>query len=436
MVHYHQSHHDSNSSNYFSHVMTIGKLDYCLGCLGSKLFLIITLPVLLALFVYPNTLISAMVDWSVISLLWLITTISFAYELINKKDIKSRLLLTINNLYLIGSISYVILVPSNINFRNTILLSLILAIPQIGVYMHKSVTQKEFSHKKAKLFIRLLFIIAFFFAIANFGENFYLKLLILSMGILVFSRLRTFSDLRVNSDKFLYSSIPFSDNSLISKFLKKLNIFNANGSVKGISTTSSRISKIYFIIILSILFFFGLVTIGSNLPTLAACSNTAYTATMSIPSWIIMKSSNQKFCSNCGTSSPMDYRFCDNCGSEFHRITPDQQSQPQSQYPAQRGQYQPTQPHTQGYQPYSSQGYRRQDRSKSIPIGVSIAVGLVVLLMTGNIIFAIIMGVVAYFGTLLAMSTNNPCLGYCIMSQCIDCICSATMGERRRGGKF
>ncbi|MCE7735077.1 MAG: zinc ribbon domain-containing protein [Candidatus Heimdallarchaeota archaeon] len=436
MVHYHRSHHDSNSSNYLSHVLTIGKLDYCLGCLGSKLFLITTLPLLLALFVYPNSLISVMVDWTIIGLLWVMTTASFAYELIKKRDVKSRFLLAINNLYLIGSISYVVLVPSKINSRYTILLSLILAVPQIGVYLHKSVTQKEFTHKKAKFFIRLLFIIAFFFAIANFNENFYLKLVILSMGILVFSRLRTFSDLRVNSDKFLFSSIPFSDNSLLSKFLKKLKIFDSNGSVKGLNSASSLISKIYFIIIISILYFFGLVIIGSNLPTLAACSNTVYTTTMSVPSWIIMKSSNQKFCANCGTASPMDYRFCDNCGSEFHLVTPDQQSQPQSQHPPQRGQYQQTQPYNQGYQPYSGQGHRREDKSKSIPIGVSIAVGLVVLLMTGNIIFAIIMGVVAYFGTIFAMSTNNPCLGYCVMRTCMDCICSATMGERRRGGKF
>ena len=434
MGHYHRSHHDSNSSNYFSHVLTIRKLDYCLGCLGSKLFLIITLPVLLALFVYPNTLVSTMVDWSIIGLLWIITTISFAYELISKKDVKSRFLQAISNLYLIGSISYVIFVPSRINFGYTVLLSIILAIPQIGVYMHKSVTQKEFSHKKAKLLIRLLFIIAFFFAIANIRENLYLKLGIVAMGILVFSRVRTFSDLRVNSDKFLFSSIPFSDNSLISKFLKKLKVFNDNGRVKVINTVSSRFSKFYFIIILSVLYFFGLVIIGSNLPTLAVCSNTLYTTTMSVPSWIIMKSSNQKFCANCGTTSPMDYRFCDNCGSEFHLMSPDKQSPPQSQ--PQQGQYQRTQPYNQGYQPYSSQGHQREDRSKSIPIGISILIGVIVFLMTGNIIFAIIMGVVAYFGTMLAMSTNNPCLGSCIMSQCIDCICSATMGERRRGGKF
>lgn len=256
------------------------------------------------------------------------------------------------------------------------------------------------------------------------------------MGILVFTRLRTFSDLRVNSDKFLFSSLPFSDNSLISKFLKKLKVFNDNGSVKGMNTMSSRFSKLYFVLILSVLYIFGLVIIASNLPTLAVCSNTVYTTTMSVPSWIIMKSSNQKFCANCGTSSPMDYRFCDNCGSEFHLMAGDQQSPPQSQHPPQQGQYQQTQPYNRGYQPYSSQGHRRENKSKSIPIGVSIVVGVIVLLMTGNIIFAIIMGVVAYFGTIFAMSTNNPCLGYCIMSQCINCICSATMGERRRGGKF
>jgi hypothetical protein len=41
-------------------------------------------------------------------------------------------------------------------------------------------------------------------------------------------------------------------------------------------------------------------------------------------------------------------------------------------------------------------------------------------------------GAMAVGGVMLAMSTDNPCMSYCIMSQCCDCICSIIGAEARR----
>ncbi|MHA2031217.1 MAG: hypothetical protein ACW99Q_17695, partial [Candidatus Kariarchaeaceae archaeon] len=315
------------------------------------------------------------------------------------------------------------------------LLMIIFALPQIGIYVLKIARKKEFTFAKTKLFIRLMFIISFFFSLINFSNDVFGSLIIIFFGILIFTKTRKFSDYRLNNDKHLVSIVDTTKDSLVSRVLVKLNIFNSNGEVKDLEENSSFLEKSYFVILIGILYYVGFILISSHTPLLTNCNNDVVKSVVFSTPWIVAKSSNSKFCTNCGEASPRDFRFCESCGTQFQM---EGQAQPETgYYPPQGNMYQGNRGYSgQGYQPYGDQGYRRDDRSRSIPIFVGIGIFLIATVGTGNIVLGLVLGVIGYFGTQLAMSTNSPCLSYCIMSQVCDCVCSAMGAENRRKGNL
>ncbi|MHA2032498.1 MAG: hypothetical protein ACW99Q_24280, partial [Candidatus Kariarchaeaceae archaeon] len=89
MAHHHHSHHDPNSKNYTAHVMNFRNVDFCIGCLGSKFFLIAILPLLVRFFIYPNVFVSTVIDWTVILIFWTLSVTIYSYELLTGKIINN-----------------------------------------------------------------------------------------------------------------------------------------------------------------------------------------------------------------------------------------------------------------------------------------------------------------------------------------------------------
>jgi len=441
----HVAHHDPNSSNYGAHVVELKKIDYCIGCLGSRIFLIFVLPLLHYIFIYPNSLFYTTFDYLVFAILWIIVTLQFGYEIFSGREIHSTTLKLISDLYLFSNILYVALVPGNLRLNILYMLIFIFSMPQIIVYLYKSISKNEFHHTGSKLIIRLLFISGLFFVLNGLRLRFDLFLFILMFGALIFVRMRSFSDMRVNDSKFLFSTISLNENSKLSGIFRITGIFDNNGQVKNKPNKTNYFKKILGFGLLGFFYIVGLVIVTSNTPTLIDCATKVGKTPVALAPWIILKSSNQKFCSNCGEPSPIENSFCEQCGTKFTLNPGSNQNISQEQNQG----YQDNRAFggSRGYDPnYESRGYyppgagkiatHRGNDGRSIPIIVGIVVGVFVLLATGNPVLAVILGVVAGFGVTLAMSSNNPCLSYCIISQCIDCICSATAGERRRGGKL
>ncbi|OLS24803.1 MAG: hypothetical protein HeimC2_21090 [Candidatus Heimdallarchaeota archaeon LC_2] len=439
MVHNHHSHHDPNSSNYSSHVMNFRSNDFCIGCLGSKFFLILVLPILIRTFIYPNVLISPIIDWTIILILWTSIVTIYVYEYLTGKIINNYVAKIFTSTYLFGLITYVLVLVSQIDIGTSRVLMLLFAAPQIGIYVFKIIRKEEFIHKKTKLFVRLLFIISFFFSLINFSTDIFGSLIVIFTGSLIFIRSKNFSEYRIGNDKYLVSVIDANNNSRFSKIIKRLKIFDNEGKIKIIEEKTSFFDKSYFVILVGILYFAGFILVTSNNPLLSNCNNEVVKSVVFSTPWIIAKSDNQKYCTNCGETSPKEFRFCESCGTQFQMQEQGQSNIPQqdSYYPPQDNIFQGNRGYSQqGYQPYGGQQHSQKDERKSIPVFVGIAVFLIVTLGTGVIVLGLLLGVVGYFGTKLAMSTNNPCLSYCIMNQLCNCICSTMNSSNRRRGNF
>ncbi|MCH8908246.1 MAG: zinc ribbon domain-containing protein [Candidatus Heimdallarchaeota archaeon] len=441
----HFTHHDPNSKDYNSHVLNIRGVEFCLGCLGSKLFLILVLPILIFAFVYPNYITSLVSELIVLGFLWMATLLVYGMELIRGKPVLSQAAKIITSSYFFTSIFYILVVPSNI--LNTITISILFAIPQISIYFYKIFTQLEFTHVKIKFISRLSFIVGFFFSLLNFVSNPLMKSTFIILGVLIFIRLRSFSKLRTDTDKYLVTR--FADtNSILSRILMKSKIADENNTI--VDTNGLRLlSRIYYGSLISLFFVIGVIGVSSDLICYAGASNVLHSASplLFVP-FIAMSSGESSFCMNCGTRLTSTDKFCPSCGNPTELGEKSQPAQRQSRPANQSTRPQSTtyrrdpmvQPQSGGYQQrgYYDDGYGGQRRyggrrRTSAPIIFGFIVGIIVLLITASLVFAVIMGVVGYFGARLAESVDNPCMAFCIMDTCCDCICSATDMQTRRG---
>lgn len=438
MAHNHHSHHNSNSSNYAAHVINFRNIDFCIGCLGSKFFLILILPLLIRVFIYPTVLISPIIDWSFIFILWISSLSIYSYEFVTGKIVNNYVAKIFMSFYLFGSIFYILILQSELDIGTSRILMLLFALPQMAIYTFKTINKTEFNHSKTKLVVRLMFIISFFFSLINFSNNIFTSSIIISCGVLIFTRSRDFSDYRIGEDKYLVSGIDTNSDSVLSKLFVRLNIFDSNGKIKSIEQDASVFKKSYFIILVGILYFGGLILSTSSTPLLNSCNTDVVKSVAFSTPWIVAKTGNNKFCTNCGEASPKDFSFCENCGTQFQmQGQSGVSSQDESYYPPQGDSYQSNRGYSQqSYQPYGAQRHRQKNESKSIPVFVGIAVFVIATLATGNIVLGIVLGVVGYFGTMLAMSTDSMCLSYCIMNQLCNCICSSIDSDNRRRGNF
>ncbi|MHA2275620.1 MAG: hypothetical protein ACXAC2_07625, partial [Candidatus Kariarchaeaceae archaeon] len=147
---------------------------------------------------------------------WTLSVTIYSYELLTGKIINNYIAKLITSTYLIGSIFYILVLRSELSIEISRLLTIIFALPQIGIYVFKIARKKEFTFAKTKLFIRLMFIVSFFFSLINFSNDRFGSLIIIFFGILIFTKTRKFSDYRINNDKHLVSIVDTTKGSLVS----------------------------------------------------------------------------------------------------------------------------------------------------------------------------------------------------------------------------
>ncbi|MHA2277351.1 MAG: zinc-ribbon domain-containing protein [Candidatus Kariarchaeaceae archaeon] len=430
MAHTVHAHHDANSPNYHSHVISVKGFDFCSGCFSSKLFLTGILPVLLFFFIYPNFLLDRTIDWMIIGLLWTTSTAVFSYELFTGDEIKQTVIRSLANTYLLGSILFVALTPSWLDSRTSQMLILVLILPQIGIFFYKILTKSEFTQVKLKITSRVMFITGFFFSLVNLTDSILLHVTIIGLGSFVFIKLRRFSSYRADPTKKLFSTVNLRGESFLARKIKKLGLFSVDGELDtGVLHQTSQLTKMKFFLLVGFLYSVNLLLVSSNPNVIHQCANDLPQSAIAPIPWLMMSTGSKKFCESCGSSLEPNDKFCLNCGAQIQVM-----QQPSYQ------QQQPYQSQNQGYQQSSYQPYGspRRQRSKgqayTIPVIVGVFVAIVATAATGSIFFGIFIGAVAGGGALLIMSVSagNPCLGYCMADACCDCICSAINAESRR----
>ena len=162
-------HHCKNSENYGFHVLQIGNIDFCIGCLANTIFLSFLLPIyILTIKSEMNPFVWALILGYVVFQFWRVGT-SVALGR-NPESLSSLLFTTI----------YLIVVHWTIIFghirieipESTLLLMImILSLPQIIMYWWKISTSQEFKFPRSKLLIRICFIHGYLFALLYVRED-------------------------------------------------------------------------------------------------------------------------------------------------------------------------------------------------------------------------------------------------------------------------
>ena len=162
-------HHCKNSENYGFHVLQIGNIDFCIGCLANTIFLSFLLPIyILTIKSEMNPFVWALILGYVVFQFWRVGT-SVALGR-NPESLTSLLFTTI----------YLIVVHWTIIFGHIrieipeltlLLMIIILSLPQITMYSWKIATSQEFKFPRSKLLIRISFIHGYLFALLYVRED-------------------------------------------------------------------------------------------------------------------------------------------------------------------------------------------------------------------------------------------------------------------------
>jgi len=189
-------HHCKNSENYGFHVLQIGNIDYCIGCLANTIFLSFLLPIyILSIKSEMNPLVWALILGYVVFQFWRVGT-SVALGR-NPESLTSLLFTTI----------YLIVVHWTIIFGHirieipelTLLLMIIfLSLPQITMYLWKIATSQEFKFPRSKLLIRICFIHGYLFALLYVREDPIVGTAAVLVGAGIFVLLRAVAIRKVN----------------------------------------------------------------------------------------------------------------------------------------------------------------------------------------------------------------------------------------------
>jgi len=266
-----KSHHDPHSPYYKYHVMRVGRANYCIGCFGTKVFLLLVLPVLTYLFVARTSpLLTTFYDCIIISLLLLPLAFQFLYEIASNKTLYPRLTARAQSTYTLLMHLYIFLTPVSPELqkqKTAILLSIILLLsPQMMIYFYKIITCREFTFRKSKILIRLLFITAYFFTLIYAKVNILGALLLFFIVVLSFYRLRKLSSYRVEGDftgLSLQLAYVFRKQSLINRFLQNTFLYspelkkNRSGRVKSIKLAMANVTIL-------LLFMVGILALSKN----------------------------------------------------------------------------------------------------------------------------------------------------------------------------
>lgn len=192
-------HHCKNSDNYAFHVLRLGNIDYCIGCLANTVFLSFLLPLYISVITSElNPLLwtlilgyAAFQFWKVgASVLWGG----------NPESLTSTLFTVI---YLITVHWVIIFGQIRIEIPEMTLLLTILAfsLPQVTMYLWKIAASQEFKFPRSKLLIRICFIHAYLFALLYARQEPFVGIVVIlaAAGIFVLLRAGAISEVNRNS---------------------------------------------------------------------------------------------------------------------------------------------------------------------------------------------------------------------------------------------
>ena len=269
-----KTHHSPSSKYYKFHVFKIGKAIFCNGCFANAIFLFCILPILTVLTITINgAYFEIKSDIQIIGALITLPLFLLIFEILTGKMI----LQTFNSIYRIFYAllmhSYILFSPYTLTITPEFLfiLILILGLPQILVYGYKIGTRNEFKHSKLKVFIRLLFVTAYFLSLLFIRINVISGLFLILSCAILFLRLRQFSVYRVEAKEsklVIRSAIDLTNPSILSNIIKKLGIFDENGilifhSRRGELSASDLLKTIVRIFLILLAIMIGIVIIIS-----------------------------------------------------------------------------------------------------------------------------------------------------------------------------
>ena len=149
-------HHNKASENYVFHVLSIGRSDFCIGCLANAIFLSVLLPI------YIFNMSS--------EIGFLLTSFIFGYAILQAclvgvsihtgRNIGSVFSGVVTTIYVFAVHYIVIFAPIKFEISSQILISLIFitSLPQFALYFWKIVRSEEFKFPIPKLLIRVSFV--------------------------------------------------------------------------------------------------------------------------------------------------------------------------------------------------------------------------------------------------------------------------------------
>ena len=189
-------HHCKNSDNYAFHVLRLGKIDYCIGCLANTVFLSFLLPLYISVITSElNPLLwtlilgyAAFQFWKVgASVLW-----GGNPESLTSSLFTVIYLTTVHWVIIFGQIR--IEIP-----ELTLLLTILaFSLPQVTMYLWKIAASQEFKFPRSKLLIRICFIHAYLFALFYARQDPFVGIVVILGAAGIFVLLRTVAISEVN----------------------------------------------------------------------------------------------------------------------------------------------------------------------------------------------------------------------------------------------
>ena len=188
-------HHNKESENYVFHVLRIGRLDFCIGCLANVIFLSVLLPV------YILTMAS--------EIGFLLTSFIFGYVILQAclvgasirtgRDFRPVFSGVVTTIYVFAAHYIVIFAPTKFEISAQILISLILisSFPQFALYIWKIVSSEEFKFPISKLLIRVSFVHGYLFALLLTRHDPIMGAIVIAASSVLFVAMRTWSSQKV-----------------------------------------------------------------------------------------------------------------------------------------------------------------------------------------------------------------------------------------------
>ena len=187
--------HNKASENYVFHVLSIGRSDFCIGCLANAIFLSVLLPI------YIFNMASEVG--------FLLTSFIFGYVILQAclvgasirtgRNIGTVFSGVVTTIYVFAAHYIVIFAPTKFEISAQILISLIFisSLPQFALYFWKIISSEEFRFPKSKLLIRMAFVHGYLFALLLARHDPIMGIIVIVTSAVLFVAMRTWSSQKV-----------------------------------------------------------------------------------------------------------------------------------------------------------------------------------------------------------------------------------------------